>query len=73
MSDKSDNKDELLALIVSDSDEITTIETDEEFMYIPDFMDDETTDEEFENSLNTEKGIRVMVGVLLRNISYLRL
>ena len=56
LSDKSDNKDELLALIVSDSDEITTIETDEEFMYIPDFMDDETTDEEFENILEYRKG-----------------
>ena len=56
LSDKSDNKDELLALIVSDSDEITTIETDEDFMYIPDFMDDETTDEEFENILEYRKG-----------------
>ena len=56
LSDKSDNKDELLALIVSDSDEITTIETDENFMYIPDFMDDETTDEEFENILEYRKG-----------------
>lgn len=56
LSDKSDNKDELLALIVSDSDEITTIETDEYFMYIPDFMDDETTDEEFENILEYRKG-----------------
>ena len=41
LSDKSDNKDELITLIVSDADEITTIETDEDFMYIPDFMDDE--------------------------------
>ena len=56
LSDKSDNKDELITLIVSDADEITTIETDEDFMYIPDFMDDETTDEEFEHILEYRKG-----------------
>ena len=56
LSDKNDSKDELLRLIVSDADEITTIETDEDFMYIPDFMDDETTDEEFEHILEYRKG-----------------
>lgn len=56
LSDKNDSKDELLTLIVSDADEITTIETDEDFIYIPDFMDDETTDEEFENILEYRKG-----------------
>lgn len=43
LSDKSDNKDELLALIVSDSDEITTIETDEDSkqLYYTVYLDDE--------------------------------
>ena len=56
LSDKCEAKDDVLALLVSDSDEIQSIRTGEDFMYIPTFMDDDTTDEEFEEIPEYRKG-----------------
>lgn len=56
LSDKSEYKVDVLALLVSDSDEIQSIRTGEDFMYIPEFMDDDTTDEEFEKIPEYRKG-----------------